>query len=184
MTAFEKVRLVDDHPLVRAGCRQVLRAMRATVLEATTGMAALRINRDEQPDLILLDISLPDMNGADALGRLRAENPRARVIMLTMYEDIALAHRLLKRGAAAYVTKNDSPALLLQAIDGVLHGCAFVSPKSRTPARRTPATSTVASPRCRRATGGSSTCSAKESRSRKSRTGSGGATRRWRTSPT
>jgi DNA-binding NarL/FixJ family response regulator len=82
MTQVEKILLVEDHPLVRAGCRRVLRAIRATVLEATTGAAALRINRDEQPNIIFLDISLPDINGADMLEKLRTENVGVQVIIL------------------------------------------------------------------------------------------------------
>jgi two-component system invasion response regulator UvrY len=128
MTQVEKILLVEDHPLVRAGCRRVLRAIRAIVLEATTGAAALRINRDEQPAIIFLDISLPDTNGADMLERLRAENVSGRVIILTMHEDIALARRLIRRGASAYVTKSDSPECMLRAIERVSQGASFVSP--------------------------------------------------------
>jgi two-component system, NarL family, invasion response regulator UvrY len=128
MMSVNKVLLIDDHPLVRAGCRRMLRVIRATVLEATTGAAALQINREEQPNIIFLDISLPDINGTDMLDRLRAENVGARVIVLTMYEDLALAHRLLRRGAAGYITKSDSPACMLLAIERVCRGDSFVSP--------------------------------------------------------
>lgn len=128
MTRADKIMLVEDHPLVRAGCRRVLRTIRATVLEATTGAAALRINRDEQPNIIFLDISLPDINGADILERLRAENVGVQVIILTMYEDIALARRLIRRGASAYVTKSDSPECMLRAIERACQGASFVSP--------------------------------------------------------
>jgi two-component system invasion response regulator UvrY len=128
MTQADKILLVEDHPLVRAGCRRVLRVIRATVLEATTGAAALQINRDEQPNIVFLDISLPDTNGADILDRLRAENVGVQVIILTMYEDIALARRLIRRGASAYVTKRDSPECMLRAIERVCQGASFVSP--------------------------------------------------------
>jgi two-component system invasion response regulator UvrY len=128
MTQVEKILLVEDHPLVRAGCRRVLHAIRSTVLEATTGAAALRINRDDRPNIIFLDISLPDTNGADMLERLRAENYGVQVIILTMYEDIALARRLIRRGASAYVTKSDSPECMLRAIERVCQGASFVSP--------------------------------------------------------
>ena len=127
MIRVNKVFLVEDHPLVRAGCQRVLHAIRATVPEAATGGAALRINRGEQPNIIL-DISLPDINGADMLDSLRADNAGAHVIILSMYGDIALARRLLRRGASGYVTKNGSPECMLRPIERVCQGDTFVSP--------------------------------------------------------
>ena len=131
--AVEKILLVEDHPLVRAGCHRVLRSTGATVIDATTGAAALKLNRELQPDIIFLDISLPDINGADMLDQLMAENQATRVIVLTMYEDMALARRLLRRGAAGYVTKRDSPESMLRAIERAVRGGGFVSPHLASP---------------------------------------------------
>jgi two-component system invasion response regulator UvrY len=122
-----KILLIEDHPLVRAGCCRVLRSTGAVVFEAATGTEGRRLNREEQPDIVFLDISLPDVNGADMLGGLRADSAGTRVIFLTMYEDRALANRLLKRGAAGYVTKSDSPECMLKAIEQVCGGGSFMS---------------------------------------------------------
>jgi two-component system, NarL family, invasion response regulator UvrY len=128
MTQVESILLVDNHPLVRAGCQRVLRAIRARVVEATTAATAIRINRDERPKIIFLDISLPDANGTDILERLLAENVGVQVIILTMYEDVTLARRLIRRGASAYLTKSDSPECMLRAIERVSQGACFISP--------------------------------------------------------
>jgi two-component system, NarL family, invasion response regulator UvrY len=127
MTHIAKILLIEDHALIRAGCRRVLRATGAMVLEAVTGAEGLQINREQRPDIVFLDISLPDVNGATLLERLRADSANVHVIMLTMYEDRALADRLMKRGASGYVTKRDSPECMLQAIKQVCAGGAFLS---------------------------------------------------------
>ncbi len=127
MTGIGKILLIEDHPLVRSGCRRVLRSTGAVILEAVNGAAGLRIGRDEQPDIVFLDINLPDISGAVVLDGLLADCVGTRVILLTMYEDVALANRLLKRGAAGYVTKRDSPESMLHAIAQAYEGEAFVS---------------------------------------------------------
>jgi len=119
--------LIEDHPLVRAGCRRVLQAAGAAILEAGTAADGLRLSREQAPELVVLDINLPDGDGFASLAALLADRPGLPVIILSMYEDAAMAETLIRRGAKAYVTKRDSPESLLQAVSRVAAGGQYVS---------------------------------------------------------
>ena len=122
-----QVLLVEDHPLIRAGCRRLLAQRKSfDLLEAERGQAGLALNKKHRPAVVLLDLDLPDGNGLDLMPQLIADNPAARIVILSMYGDSGRVSRALAKGAKGYVTKNDDPAAILTAIDKVLEGETYL----------------------------------------------------------
>ncbi|MDQ7249017.1 response regulator [Dongia sedimenti] len=127
MPETTRILLVEDHPLIRAGCRRLLAQRRNFDLqEADRGLAALELNKRHRPDILLLDLDLPDGNGLDLMPQLVADNAPVRIIILSMYGDSGRVSRALAKGAKGYVTKNDDPAAILTAIDKVLEGEVYL----------------------------------------------------------
>jgi DNA-binding NarL/FixJ family response regulator len=122
--------LADDHPIVLDGLRNLIRAEHdfALVGEAGTGAAALRIIRDRRPDVAVLDISMPDLNGITLSRRLGAELPDVRLLMLTLHEDRAYLNQALEAGVRGYVLKRSAVENLVQAIRTVAAGQRYVDP--------------------------------------------------------
>lgn len=115
--------LIEDHPIVRAGCRRVLASRDGlAIVEASSAAEGLRLARERQPELIVLDLNLPDANGLDLLRELLRERPGAKILVFSMYEDPAFVARALECGAAGYLSKNDDPDSLLDALDKVAQG--------------------------------------------------------------
>src|SRR5579875_1758862 len=123
-----RILLIEDHPIVRAGCRRLLQEGGMEIDEAATIADGLRKADELSPDIIVLDLKLPDGTGLDLLGRLSAARPGRTIIVFSMYEDPAFAARALEAGAGGYMTKNDDPDLLLQAIETVGAGGIFLTP--------------------------------------------------------
>lgn len=126
MSAPARILLIEDHPIVRAGCRRLLQSRDGVeVIEASSGADGLRLNREQRPYLVILDLNLPDANGLDVLRRLLHETPEVKVLVFSMYEDPAFVAHALEAGAVGYVTKNDDPDTLLEAVDkagqGAIH---------------------------------------------------------------
>lgn len=123
-----RILLIEDHPIVRAACRNLLRLRTGTdVAEAATATDGLRMAFELLPDVIVLDLRLPDGNGLDLLGPLMTQAPDSKIIVFSMYEDPAFAARVLEVGAKGYMTKNDDPNVLLQAIEKVSAGGTFLT---------------------------------------------------------
>lgn len=123
MTSSGAILLIEDHPIVRAGCRRLLQGRGDfEILEASCAADGLRLNREVHPNLIVLDLNLPDASGLDVLRQLLQETPAVRIIVFSMYEDPAFVSRALEAGAIGYVTKNDDPETLLDAIDKARSG--------------------------------------------------------------
>lgn len=123
-----RILLIEDHPIVRAACRNLLRLRTGTdVAEAATATDGLRMAFELLPDIIVLDLRLPDGNGLDLLGPLMTQAPDSKIIVFSMYEDPAFAARVLEVGAKGYMTKNDDPNVLLQAIEKVSAGGTFLT---------------------------------------------------------
>jgi two-component system invasion response regulator UvrY len=129
MTDRTEILLIEDHPIVRDACRGLLeRRADLVATEASTAQEGLDLNRRGRPGLVLLDLELPDAKGLDLVGRLRDENPHARVIVFTMHSSVACVAKALQSGAQGYVTKCDDPATILVAIDKVMEGATFLGP--------------------------------------------------------
>jgi two-component system nitrate/nitrite response regulator NarL len=125
-----RVLLVDDHPFVREGIKSHLATQSGikVVGEAGNGEEALRQAARLRPDVVLMDISMPSMNGLEAMSRLRRKAPRARVLVLTMHENREYIARVFRLGARAFIRKDSSPDELVRAIHAVRAGEAFIGP--------------------------------------------------------
>ena len=124
-----RILLADDHDVVRQGLKQILMESipNATFGEAPSGKEALRRARSEPWDVVLLDISLPDRSGLDVLKELRREYPVLPVLVLSMHPEEQFAVRVLRAGAAGYVTKRTATKDLAAAVKKVLGGGKYVS---------------------------------------------------------
>jgi DNA-binding NarL/FixJ family response regulator len=125
-----RILAVDDHPLVREGIAGLIgvQADMAMVAQACNGRDAIQEFRTHRPDVTLMDLQMPEMNGLDALIAIRTEFPEARVVVLTTYEGDVHILRALKAGAQGYLLKNTLHAELLQTIRAVHAGKKSLSP--------------------------------------------------------
>jgi two-component system invasion response regulator UvrY len=125
-----RIMLVDDHAIVRQGVKHLLldRGVADDVVEAESGMDALAAVERHAFDVILLDISLPDVNGVEVLKRLKRKAPRVPVLMFSMYREDQYAVRALKAGAAGYLSKTANAAQMILAVQQVAAGRKYVSP--------------------------------------------------------
>lgn len=116
--------LVDDHLVVRIGLRSLLEVQPdlQIVGEAAGGVAAVAAFAKLQPDVTLMDLRMPDMNGAEAIAAIRRQNPNARVLVLTTYDYDEDVYRALEAGAAGYLVKNTDSGPLLDLIRGIHAG--------------------------------------------------------------
>jgi DNA-binding NarL/FixJ family response regulator len=130
MTARIRVTLADDHPIVLAGLRNLVQAEPDLELvgEAATGLSALKVIREKQPDVALLDISMPELNGILLSRRLAAECPSVRVLMMTLHEDRAYLKQALDAGVRGYVLKRSAAENLVHAIRAVMVGGLYMDP--------------------------------------------------------
>jgi DNA-binding NarL/FixJ family response regulator len=132
MTAAAELRvfLADDHPVVLAGIKALLTADPALEIvgEARDGQTALRMAMDLKPDVVVLDLSMPAMNGVDLARHLRAECPGCKVLALTVHEDRSYVRKLLEVGAVGYVLKRSASEDLLRAIHAVAAGGLYLDP--------------------------------------------------------
>ncbi len=124
--------IADDHALVRAGIRAIVERIDDVIVIAEVGEAgeALRLIKELQPNLILLDIAMPDGNGFDVLAHVTREFPDIRVIVLTVHEAAEYAMRALREGAAGFIPKSGASTELEQAIQTVMKGEVYISPET------------------------------------------------------
>ena len=125
-----RILLVDDHAVVRAGLRMLLGAdpELQIVGEAENGAQALRLTDELAPDVVLMDISMPDMNGIEATRKIKEQAPNVAVLALTMHEDDQYFFEMLAAGASGYVPKRAAPNDLISAIHAVHKGGVFLFP--------------------------------------------------------
>lgn len=126
-----RVLSVDDHPLLREGIAALINNQpdMALVAEASNGAEAIKVFKQQLPDVTLLDLRLPDMSGIDVLIAIRSEFPEARIIMLTTFEGDVEIQRALQAGARGYLLKNMPPAELLDVIRQVHAGQKRIPPQ-------------------------------------------------------
>lgn len=129
MTALRLV-VADDHALVRAGMLALLAELPGVTVVAETGdgREALRLIRDRKPDIALLDISMPGLNGLEVAARVAQERPGTRVIVVSMHSDDESVRRALQAGAAGYLLKNADRGELELALKTVARGDTWLSP--------------------------------------------------------
>ena len=125
-----RVALADDHPVVLAGIKALLQVAPEIDLvgEACDGAAALRLVRAERPDVAVLDISMPQINGLDLARRIAVEAPGVKVITLTVHEDRAYVQQLLDAGARGYLLKRSAAEDLVRAVRAVADGGLYLDP--------------------------------------------------------
>ena len=126
-----RVLLVDDHAVVRTGFRLLLQARRdvTVVGEAESGEAACQRYVELSPDVVVMDIAMPGMGGIEALRRIRAHDPQARVLALSAHDDPMHARRALREGALGFLSKRSAPEALLEAVAGVAAGQRYIDPR-------------------------------------------------------
>ena len=125
-----KIMLVDDHEVVRMGIRTLLerRAGFTVVGEAGTAAEAVSVARESQPDVIVMDVRLPDGNGVEATREIRGERPDTKVIMLTSYADDEAIYGSIMAGASGYLLKQTRGQSLAEAIERVAQGESLLDP--------------------------------------------------------
>src|SRR5499425_3898852 len=130
MTQKATVLLVDDHALLRTGVANIINQEPdlRVVAEAGNGVEAIEAYERHRPDVTLLDLRMPVMEGVEAVRRIRENDPRARVIVLTTYDTDEEISRALKAGAKAYVLKDISADDLVNCIRDVLAGKTYIAP--------------------------------------------------------
>jgi two-component system response regulator NreC len=125
-----RVLIVDDHSIVREGVRMILTGQEdfEVVGEASNGREGVELVRRMKPDVVVMDISMPDMNGIEATAKIRGEMPNVEVLGLTMHEEDSYVFELLKAGAAGYVLKRAASEDLVNAVRAAHKGQAFLYP--------------------------------------------------------
>jgi DNA-binding NarL/FixJ family response regulator len=125
-----RVLMVDDHPVVLAGLKALVGAQPdiSVVGEARDGRTALRLANQLSPDVVVMDISLPEMNGIELAAALRAERPACRVLVLTVHEERAYVRQLIELGVGGYLLKRSAADELPRAIQAVAAGGIYLDP--------------------------------------------------------
>ncbi len=123
-----KILIADDHPIFRAGLKEILarEADVALVGEADDGQKVLALARRQRWDVVLLDITMPKKDGLEVLNEMRREFPKLPILILSAHPEDQLALRLLKAGAAGYLTKGKAPEVLIAAIRKILSGGRYI----------------------------------------------------------
>src|SRR5579871_3001802 len=126
-----RILLADDHNIIRDGMRLLLERQSdfSVVGEASDGREAVRLAEDQQADVVVMDIAMPNMNGIEATRRITERHPRTAVVILSMHYDESYVIRSLKAGARGYLLKDAVKADLIAAIRAVAEGRSFFSPK-------------------------------------------------------
>ncbi len=125
-----RILITDDHPIVREGLRIILGTCQDMMVvgEAANGIEALHMIPLCNPDVALVDISMPGMSGIELISRIRAEHPQLPMLVLSMHQEEQFAVRALKLGASGYLTKDCAPEQLAEAIRKVVEGGRYITP--------------------------------------------------------
>jgi two-component system, NarL family, invasion response regulator UvrY len=125
-----RVMLVDDHAVVRTGFRLLLQSLPdlSVIAEAESGEAACQLYLSLAPDVVVMDLAMPGMGGLEALRRIRARDPQARILALSAHDDPMHARRALLEGALGFLPKRSAPEALLEAVSAVAAGRRYLDP--------------------------------------------------------
>ncbi len=126
-----RILLVDDHKITRDGLRAMFEKLSdmEVVGEAESGREAVKLTRELKPDVIIMDISMPDLNGIDATRQILAESPKIKVIALSMYSDRRYVIGMLKAGVSGYLLKSCAFDELANAVNAVVKNRSYISPQ-------------------------------------------------------
>ncbi len=124
-----RILIVDDHAVVRRGVRSLLESEKGFEItgEASTGREAVDMARRLQPDVVVMDLSLPELNGLDATRQILKDSPRSEILVLTMHHSEELARDVLQAGARGYVLKSDADQSLIAAVTSLREHKPFLS---------------------------------------------------------
>jgi DNA-binding NarL/FixJ family response regulator len=130
MSRFSRPRvlLADDHRMVAEGLKSLLSEHFDLLGVVEDGRALIEAAKKHRPDVVVLDITMPHLNGLDAVGPLKKDNPQVKIVFLTMHQEVAYARRALEAGAAGFVLKHSAPAELVTAIRAALDGKTYLTP--------------------------------------------------------
>ncbi len=128
MSARIRVMLADDHAVVRAGYRFLLENVQdiEVVAEAASGEEALAQFEQVNPDVLVIDLTMPGIGGMEAIRRLRALRPEAKILVFSMHENAALVEHALQAGVSGYISKNSSPESLVTAVRRIAAGNIYI----------------------------------------------------------
>jgi two-component system invasion response regulator UvrY len=124
-----RIMLVDDHAVVRAGFRRLLEQQpdMQVVAECGEGDRAYALFVEHQPDVVVIDLTMPGVSGLEVIRRIISREPAARILVFSMHEDASLAERAIQLGARGYVTKSSAPEILTTAVREVAAGKLYLS---------------------------------------------------------
>jgi two-component system, NarL family, invasion response regulator UvrY len=123
-----KVILVDDHAVVRAGFRMLLSAEADinVIAEAERGEAACQLYLDQQPDVVVLDLSMPGIGGLESIRRICNRDSKAKILVFSVHDERVYVDRAMNAGAKGYITKNSAPGILVEAIQKIAAGETYI----------------------------------------------------------
>jgi DNA-binding NarL/FixJ family response regulator len=127
-----KVVVAEDNTIIRLGIRKLLNKSQEIEVtgEATNGMEALQLVREAEPDILLLDVEMPGMNGIEVARTLKKNISPTRILVLSAYDDHQYIREMLLNGASGYLLKDEAPERIIEAVKGVAHGeTGWVSPQ-------------------------------------------------------
>lgn len=123
--------LVDDHAVVRAGYQMLLKNSPdlEVIAEADSGEEAYRLHSTHQPDVIVMDLSLPGISGLETIKRINSRDSKTKILVFSMHEETIFVEQSLQAGASGYITKSSDPQLLVEAIKKLSNGEKYIDPE-------------------------------------------------------
>jgi DNA-binding NarL/FixJ family response regulator len=127
-----RILVADDHDLIRRGLKQLLTAQPGweVCAEAKDGREAVALAGEHKPEVVVMDISMPELNGLEAARRIRKELPKTEIVILTLHFSDQLVHEIVEAGARAYIMKSDADRDLVAAVEAASHRRSFFTPKA------------------------------------------------------
>ena len=125
-----RIILVDDHAVVRTGYKLLLENESdiEVVAELESGEQANQQARELNPDVIVMDLSMPGMGGLEAIRRIKAKNPEIKILVFTMHDNVSFVEHAMEAGASGYITKNNAPNILIHAVHQIAEGKTYIEP--------------------------------------------------------